>query len=551
MFIYICIKYALAGQYITEVRAEMDIKDIFDFFTYKKEPEKDEFEIENIETDRKNTSDRECSVSDDIKTNLDYINSRFSTQINSDVVVRNINVGGRRGFVVFIDGMADGESINKAVIEPLVTIPLLSESEITPDVVMERLIWHGQAKLTGNIQDVVDEVNFGGCGVFIDRMDKAVHIDTKGWSHRGIDKPDNEQSIYGPQEAFGEMIRTNCSLVRKILKNERLICENISVGNVSKTTCILMYIDDVANPSLVDEVRKRISGIDMDYVISIEEVSLMIEESSFSITTRILSTERPDRTARALSEGRVAVIMNGSPKALILPTNAAELTHSASDAYMRVPYANMSRLIRLISMFVSVLFPGLYIAATLYHKELIPTYLLYSISASRENVPFSSFGEIIVMELSFEIIREASIRAPGALGSTLGIVGGLILGQAAVEARIVSPIMIIVVALTGICSFAVSDYSLGWTNRLLRLGFIILGAVNGFYLIAAGIFAYMAYLCAQKNFGIPFMAPLMNPTSGGGQGTLFVKPIWKKEYRPKFLKPQDERYEPDISRKWK
>ncbi|MCH5185155.1 MAG: spore germination protein [Oscillospiraceae bacterium] len=530
----------------------MDIKDFLSPFLYREREEKEVFHIENIKNKNKNPPDRKCAVSGDIKANMNYIKSRFSVPVNSDVVVRNINAGGRKGFIVFIDGMADGDVINKAIIEPLVSMPEISDDDdITADNLIEKLIWHSQAKLTDNMQDVVDEINFGGCGVFIDKIPLAVSLDTKGWATRGIDKPENEQSIYGPQEAFGEMIRTNCSLVRKILKNERLICESLEVGNVSRTTCILLYIDDVANPSLVNEVRERINGIDMDYVISVEEVSLMIEDNSFSLTTRIMSTERPDRTARALSEGRVAVIMNGSPKALIFPTNAAELTHSASDAYMRVPYANMSRTVRLIAMFISVFLPGLYLASTLYHKELIPTYLLYSISASRENVPFSSLSEMIIMELSFEIIREASIRVPGPIGSTLGIVGGLILGQAAVDARIVSPIMIIVVALTGICSFAVSDYSLGWTNRILRLVFIFLGAVSGFYAIAAGTFAYLVYLCAQSNFGIPFMSPLMNPKNSGGQGTLFVKPIWKKEYRPKFLKPQDERYEPDISRKWK
>jgi len=522
---------------------------IKDFFLYTQEQENNRFEIEKIDKSRKNNRDRKCSISSSIDTNREYISARFSADINSDVVIRPIYVGNRKGFVVFIDGMANGDSINTSVIEPLTRTG--RDEKIDADTILEKLIWHNQAKLTGDMQAVVDEVNFGGCGVFVDGIDKAVHLDTKGWDHRGIDKPDNEQSIYGPQEAFGEMIRTNCALVRKILKNERLICENITVGTQSKTTCILLYISDVANPSLVDEVRKRISGIDMEYVISVEEIALMIEESTFSITTQILSTERPDRTARALSEGRVAVIMNGSPKALILPTNAAELTHSPSDAYMRVPYANMSRVVRIIAIFVSALFPGLYIAATLYHKELIPTYLLYSISALRESVPFSSLVEMILMELSFEIIREASIRVPSPIGSTLGIVGGLILGQAAVDARLVSPTMIIVVAFTGICSFAVSDYSLGWTNRILRLVFIILGTLGGFYAIAIGFFAYMTYLCSKNSFGVPFMSPLTAMGDESGQGAMFIKPVWKREKRPKFLQTQDKDFEPFISRKWK
>ena len=312
-----------------------------------------------------------------------------------------------------------------------------------------------------------------------------------------------------------------------------------------------MYISDLANDDLVKEVERRLNGIEIDYVVAIEEVSLMIEEKSLMVTNHILGTERPDRVARALSEGRVAFILNGSPRALIFPTNAFELMHAASDAYLRFPYANMTRIIRMMAMFISLLLPALYLAITLFHQEMVPTFLIFAISAARENVPFPSVVELLLMDFSFEMIREAGIRMPGPIGSTLGIVGGLILGQAAVSAKIVSPIMIIIIALTGIGSFAITDYSLGWAYRILRLLFVILASSCGFYGVAIGIFLYAVFLGGQTSFGVPFLAPLAKGKNGSLGNSVFVSPIWKREKRPDFLSAKDSKQEPKISFKWK
>jgi spore germination protein KA len=497
----------------------------------------------------------EVKVSDDIDKNLEYLEKLFLYPKNSDIVFRKMKVGKgeneRQAFILFIDGMVDTQLVDLAVIEPLIKQPEIDQKdEITADEVLEKLMYHSQVKATDKMETIVDDVNFGGCGVFVDGIATGYSVDIRGWGHRGIDKPELEQSIYGPQEAFSEMLRNNTALVRKTLKTEKLICEAIEVGKVSRTRGVIMYISDLANPDMIDEVRKRIKGIEMDYVIAIEEVSMMIEEKPFIITSHIMATERPDRVARALSEGRVAVTLNGSPRTLILPTNAFEEMHAASDAYMRIPYANMTRILRMMAMFISMLLPGLYMAITLYHQEMIPTYLLYSISAARENVPFPSIVELFLMDISFELIREAGIRMPGPLGSTLSIVGGLILGQAAVSAKIVSPIMIIVIAMTGIGSFATPDYSLGWSYRILRLGFIILGSICGFYGIAIGLFAYGMMMASQKSFGVPFLAPLVGRKRRNASSALFVSPIWKKERRPSYLAPEDDIQEPKISRRW-
>lgn len=539
----------------------MFLNKVKDFFFYKPAAKEKDFFLKNqnsgAEYDvRKEKKEGTASdaVSQRYDENLSYVKKRFTYPINNDIVIREIKMReGRKAFIVFIDGMVNGEMVDLAVIKTLLELPYIADDEIYryEDEIINSFIAHSQAMSTTNMDVIFEEINFGSCAVFVDGFSKGFVLDVRDWGHRSVDKPENEQSIYGPQEAFAEMLRNNTALVRKIIKTEKLIAEGVKIGKVSQTRGVLLYISDIANPELVDEVRRRINGINMDYVISIEEISMMMEEHTFSAMTHFLETERPDRVARALTEGRVALILNGSPHVLVMPTNMFELTHAASDAYLRVPYANMVHIIRLIAVLFSILLPALYLAVTLFHQEIIPTYLLYSISSSRENVPFPSLIELLLMDLSFEMIREAGLRMPGPIGSTLGIVGGLILGQAAVSAKIVSPIMIIIIAITGIGSFATADYSLSWSFRILRLVFIVLASLMGFYGIAIGIFIYSLMLAKQKSFGIPFLSPDPRMKSKSMSNAVFVNPIWRREKRPEFLKTKNNNEEPDISRSWK
>lgn len=537
------------------------INDVKDFLFYKPPLEERDFYLTTQESAAEydvrteNTEDTSAdAVSERLDENLAYVKKRFTYPLNNDIVIREIKMrDDRRAFVVFIDGMVNGDAVDLAVIKTLLEIPYIADDEIYryETEIIDSFVAHSQAFAAVNMDVIFDEINFGSCAVFVDGFSKGFVLDVRDWGHRSIDKPENEQSIYGPQEAFAEMLRNNTALVRKIIKSEKLIAEGVKIGKVSQTRGVMLYISDIANPDLVDEVRRRINGINMDYVISIEEVAMMMEEETFSAMTHFLETERPDRVARALTEGRVALILNGSPHVLVMPTNIFELTHAVSDDYLRVPYSNMVRIIRVIAILFSILLPGLYLAITLFHQEIIPTYLLYSISASRENVPFPSLVELLLMDLSFEMIREAGLRMPGPIGSTLGIVGGLILGQAAVSAKIVSPIMIIIIAITGIGSFATADYSLSWSFRIMRLVFIALASFMGFYGIAIGIFIYALMLATQKSFGVPFLSPDPRMKSKSMVNAVFVNPLWRRENRPEFLKTQRNKEEPEISRSWK
>lgn len=510
----------------------------------------------NIQYDVRNENNSESAkkVSERLEENYNVISDRFNVPKNNDVVIKEFTMKGDiKCFLFFYEGMIDTKVVNGHVIKSLLELPFISDIEpkALAREIKNRFIVHTQVNLTESIDMIIEEVNFGSCGLFIDGLNQGFVIDVRSWEHRSITKPDNEQSIYGPQEAFSEMLRTNTILIRKILKTEKLIAEGVKLGDISKTRGVLLYISDIANDTLVDEVKRRLDSISIDYIISIEEVAQLVENNAYLATTQTMSTERPDRAARALAEGRVVLLLNGSPRALVFPTNVYELTHAASDAYLRTPYANMSRIVRLAGMFLSVLLPALYLAITLYHQEMLPTYLLYAISAARANVPFPSIVELLLMDFSFEMIREAGIRMPGPVGQTLGIVGGLILGQSAVSAKIVSPIMIVVIALTGIGSFATADYSLSWSFRILRLVFIFLAAFSGFFGIAIGIFVYTAYLASVTNFGVPFMSPFPGSDNKGYFSALFVKQIWKREHRPSFLSTKKSNQEPQISRKWK
>lgn len=491
-----------------------------------------------------------------LQNNLDYIKERFSVPTNSDVMIREFNViVGKKAipaFMVYYDGMVDRIVVDTDILMPLMLLSNLDikSGDARIDVyIRNHLLTHNQIKEVEEFDQVLGEVNFGGCGIFVDGMNTAFAADVKGFEHRTVERPNTEMVIQGPQEGFTETIRVNTALIRKKLKDENLIVEDHLVGERSKTPCSILYIKNLANDSLVAEVRRRLGSIKVDYVQDSGEIEQLIEDSTYITSPQMVSTERPDRVAAMLTEGRAAVIVHGSPFALVMPTTAFELIHSPEDSYLRVPYANLLRCIRTIAILVALLLPGLYMAITNFHQEMIPTGLLLSLEAAREKVPFPSIVEILIMEVSFELIREAGIRIPGTIGPTLGIIGALILGQAAVAASIVSPILIIIVAVTGLGSFAIPSYSYAYSFRILRFGYIVLGSVAGFLGLSLGIFLQGILLVSSKSFGVPFFAPFAPRTAGLGD-TLLQDPVWKRERRPDYLNPKDNFRQPKISRGW-
>ena len=327
------------------------------------------------------------------------------------------------------------------------------------------LIPQNSVKETDSFSDIFSGINSGNCALFVDTLTIAFDIEVKGFGQRSVEKPNNEIVIDGPHEAFVENIRTNTSLLRRIINNEHLIIENIEVGEITKTKCALCYIKDIANTDLTAEVSYRLNNLKIDSLLSTGQLEQLISDTNELAIPQSISTERPDKCANYLLEGRVIVLVNGNPYALILPSVLIDFIKSPDDRNLKPAFANFVLVIRFLGALITLLLPGIYISVTSFHQEFLPTDLLFSIIASRQNVPFPTIVEILIMEFSFELIREAGLRVPSPIGPTIGIVGAIIIGQAAVSAGIVSPILIIIDAITGMASFTISDYIFGFHLR--------------------------------------------------------------------------------------
>lgn len=488
------------------------------------------------------------------KTDKEFFEKEISATENGDIKIREftLSIGGRNAkcSAYFIDGLTDKTGINDFVLRPLMLESRKTKIDAYGDI-MNILLLQSEVKETSSLGALTFDLNYGSVILLIEGYGKAISVDVKGWEHRGIESPQSEKVLRGPNDAFSEQLRENTALIRHLVRNKSLISKEMSVGTISQTPVSVMYIKNIANEDLVQETVMRISSIKTDYIFSSAEIEQFIEEKSLGTLPQFMSTERPDRAARALLLGRIAVIVDGSPYALILPTTVFELNESAEDHFLRTPYVNMIRFIRFIAFVSSMLLPGLYIAIVGYHSEIVPTDMLMSIVAAREKVPFPSIVEIIIMELALEIIREAGVRVPAPSGTTLSIVGALILGQAAVSASIVSPILIIVVSIGAIGSFATPNYYMGLSARVLRFVYIFLGAAAGFMGIIAGLFVNAALWTDTYSMGVPMFAPVA-PISKGGIPRAFVFPrIWKREERDDFVNPKRKKLQSHISRGWK
>jgi spore germination protein KA len=512
---------------------------------------------EKMEENQRKTAPTD-KVQKNMDANLEYMKKVYSIPLNSDIVIREFMIHHRnepiKAFIIFIDGMVDSEIINNYILKPLMVNSMYELREGREDLkeyVSDRLLPHCQVSIEKSYGKIIEKVNFGGCALFVDSLEVSFTADVKGWEHRPVERPNNEIVIRGPQEAFNEILRTCTAQIRKRLKDEDLIVEDITVGIVSKTTCSMLYIKDVANEKLVDETRRRLENINVDYMLDSGALEQLIEDDSIFPSPQAISTERPDFVSEMLSNGRVAIVVSGSPVVLVVPVTAFDLMHSAEDLYIRYPYVNLLRYIRYAALFLALLMPGIYLAIVNYHQDMIPTDLLLAVEAARERVPFPSLVEILLMEFSFELIREAGIRVPGPIGPTLGIIGALILGEAAVAANIVSPILIIIVAVTGIGSFVIPSYSLSFSVRIMRFIFIFFGSLAGFFGIAVGLFLLGIWSVSLKSFGVPFMAPFGPRTSRKYKNVVFRAPEWKLENRPDYLNVKKKERQPKYSMGWK
>lgn len=488
------------------------------------------------------------NISSNIDDNILKIKETFKG--SDDVVYREFYVGGDNGskmFLTYIDGMSDKTLLNDFVLMPLMLIsravkPDFEEiKENLADCAKKSAMAVTDFKEIDKMEDAYLAILSGETVLFIDGYSKAIVIATRLWPARNTSEPTAETVIRGPRDGFVETIRFNTALIRRRIRDTRLKVKQMQVGERSKTDIAIIYIDDIADKRVLEEVERRIKKISIDAIIDSGYIQQFIEDKQFTPFPQIQTTERPDVVAGAIYEGRIAIIVDNSPFALIIPVTLNAFLQSSEDYYSRSSITTFVRFLRLLSGTIAVIAPGTYIGLISFNPGVIPTKLLFSIAASREGVPFPAYIEAFVMEFTIEFLREAGVRLPRPIGSTIGIVGGLVIGQAAVQAGIVSPIMVIVVAVTAIASFAIPNYELAAGFRLIRFLLMIFASLYGLYGVMLGIILTLIHLVNLKSFGTPYMAPIAPFEPSDIKDSVLVRLSWKyMKKRPKHYDPQDE-----------
>lgn len=467
----------------------------------------------------------------------------------SDLVYRQFTVGGRQerqAAVFYFDGMTSSKVVHDNILQPLLLDAELVQYDAENDqnlknyfsYVKQHLLPAGEITIIDDLEQGSQAMMNGDVLLLLDGCRQAFVIDAKGFPHRSVDSSQNEMVLRGPQEAFTEALRVNTALIRRRLRTNQLKFEEKTLGRFTQTQISIVYLEGVANDNIIAEVHRRLDNLkDVDSILDASCIEQYIEDAPFSIFPQMQYTERPDKVAASLLEGRIALIVDGSPEVLLLPLMFVQLLQSPEDYYNRIAPGTFMRWIRYMGLLIAITFPSLYVAITSYHPEMLPLNLLLSIAAAREGVPFPAFVEALIMELAFELLREASIRLPGAIGNTIGIVGALVIGDAAVSAHLVAPQMVIVVAITAIGSFTVPSMEASYPIRLLRFPLMLLAAAFGLYGVMLGLLAILVYLVHLRSFGFPYLEPLAPLKLNELRDVFFRAPRWQMMLRPQFREP--------------
>ena len=455
---------------------------------------------------------------DRLSRNLDVFRDRLGAPVNADVIIRRFQSGAFESAILAIDGMVNSQLIDENILKPCMDLPDTAGEDVAPAKRTAYLMAHAVSilpmKMKENVDEILADVLGGQCALLCEGCAVACVMDVRGFEKRSIGRPEAEQVVLGPHESFNESIRTNITLLRRIVQREELITEFVTAGGRMKTRCALLYLRGTAQEDMVERIRARLESCTYDFALTTGEVEQLIEEHPLSLLPQCVRTERPDRAASFLAEGQVVVLTDGSPAALGAPATIYHQLHTPDDASMRWQYGTFLRMVRAIGVLIHVFLPGLYLAVLRFHQELLSPMLLTSVYETSSRVPIPVFLEALLMTLAFDLINEAGLRAPGAMGNALGIVSGLILGQSAVSADIVSPLLLIVVAASGLGGFCVPGYALSIGLKIVQLMFLVAGALGGLYAMVLLLCALLCALCAMNSAGSPLTAPLTPPRRG-------------------------------------
>lgn len=475
-----------------------------------------------------------------LQENIDTMDALFKDC--ADAIKRKMTVGGINKvdiYFVYIDNMVDKTLLEEDTLRNLIYRMDDMPAQDQFDYIKDKGLRSADISEVVTMYEAVKFILGGDTIILVDGYDKALKVSVRGMASRGVPTAENEVAVRGSKESFSEALYINRVLLRRRIKDTNMKIVQTTVGTRTLTDVAIVYIEGVARPEVVEEIQQRIREFVVDGIFDSGMLEQLTERNVFSPFPEFQATERPDKAASALVEGRVVLIVDNSPMALLLPTTMNSFFQASDDTYSRWEVATMIRIIRFLGAFITVALPGLYIAVVNYQPELLSSALALSFAAAREGVPFSVLFEVILMEFAFEMLLEAGIRLPGPMGSTLGIVGGLVIGDAAVSANLVSPMVVIIIAMTAISAFTVPNEAFSAAFRVVRYLIIILSAFFGLYGFVLGIMILLIHLAGLKSFGVPYLLPFAASGLGGksdGRDAIIRYPLNKLKDRPSYAK---------------
>ncbi|MCQ6282571.1 spore germination protein [Bacillus sp. EB600] len=478
----------------------------------------------------------EISLSQNLNENIEILKSAYNDC--SDVVFREFIIGSQTNAVLlYIDGLSNTEEIDQHVLTPLIRMKCLSQEALIE--IMKKEITVSDVKEIYTISDVFKQISTGNPIILIEKHSNGISLGLPMWEKRGIEEPSAESVVRGPREGFVETLRVNTSLLRRKIRHPSLKMKQMVIGRLTETQVIVAYMEGIAENTLIQEVTNRLKRIDMDGILESGYIEEMIQDSPYSPFPQILTTERPDVAASSLLEGRVVILVDGTPITLIAPCTFAGMLQAPEDYYNSFYISTFIRWLRYVFFFIALLGPSAYVAVLTYHQEMIPTTLLLTIAKDREQIPFPALIEAFIMEITFEALREAGVRLPKQVGAAVSIVGALVIGQAATAAGLVSSPMVMVVAITGVASFLMPRYATGISIRLLRFPIMILSGMLGLLGVMLGITAIVAHLCSLRSFGVPYLNSTATFKIQNFKDVLIRAPWWVMNTRPEFYSTEE------------
>lgn len=471
-----------------------------------------------------------------LQDNLQQIRSTLGG--SGDIVIREFQAGQTNGIpvaVLYADGLTNSLKVEDMVIRPLMfggdeNIDL---SVDTTKQVKNHLLTVGDVSDVDQFQALYGSLLAGDTVILFEGSKTGIIVDARGWKERSVEEPSTQATLRGPKEGFNETIKTNLGLLRRRIKSPELRIELFKIGKLTQTDVAIVYLNGLAEESVLKMLRQRLKNINIDAIFDSGNIEEFIQDDTLSVFPTVMNSERPDTIAAGIVEGRVAIVVDGTPFVLIVPALFTHFLQSPDDYYQRSDIGSLIRILRLVAFFTALLAPSSYIAITSFHQEMLPSPLLISIAAARTGVPFPVFVEALVMELTFELLREAGLRMPKTIGQAISIVGALVLGESAVQAGLVSPGMVIIVSLTAITTFIIPYTSMAVPVRILRFTLMALGAMFGLYGIFVGIVYITLHMNKIRSFGVPYLKPFAPFILKDQKDSIFIRvPIWAMLLRP-------------------